>query len=164
MYPGTVPGHSLEAHPSKRTGQARPGTRTEGPVWLPTKAEIASLGSDGAEPEATPPEARNGAAPPQMAKRVHDGPSPDAPDVQHFYSRYSQGAKPQTNAREAAAADHPNGSPATSPARRWPESKTRRQEIIRLGAEGLTYRQIAAKTGKSTATISGILRRRTARP
>jgi hypothetical protein len=165
--PGDVPGDT------PRTGQDRTGKAPRNVVPGKERAEVEDS-LDGSAPKATtqggpggrrvPPgtvagsSPANEPAPPQTRKRVHDGPEPDGPDVQHFSIDGSAGAQLQTVTREAAG--HLNGSAP----RRWPESKTKRQEIIRLGAEGLTYRQIAAKTGKSPATISGILRRRTARP
>jgi hypothetical protein len=91
-------------------------------------------------------------APSQTRKRVHDGPDNHGPDDQHI----SNVVHPQSQATDRYARE-------ARPQGHAPLPEAKRQEIIRLGANGHTYREIAAKTGTSIGTISGILRRRTAR-
>ena len=104
--PGDVPGHS-SGH-STRTGQARPGAKTEGraPPWLPAEFSENQPDIRGAEGDAAGgmSAGSNGhpSTPSQTRKRVHDGPNPHGSDVQNFSDRgKSRGQPADRNAREA---------------------------------------------------------------
>jgi hypothetical protein len=108
---------SRDSHAERvRTGQARPGAKTEGqaPPWLPAEFSENSPDVRGAEGDAAggdldldldrsinqPSKQRNGAAPSQSL-RDHDGPDSRGPDVQHFSNRgTSRGQPADRNARE----------------------------------------------------------------
>jgi hypothetical protein len=113
--PRHVPGHS--SGNSTRTGQARPGAKTEGqaPPWLPAEFSENSPDVRGAEGDAAggdldldldrsikqASKQRDGAAPSQSL-RDHDGPDSRGSDVQHFSNRgTSRGQPADRNAREA---------------------------------------------------------------
>lgn len=94
--PGDVPGHS-SGH-STRTGQAKPGAKTEGLApWLPAEfSDVRGAGGDAAGGNGHPP------TPSQTRKRVHDGPDPVVLDVQNFSNRGTSRDQPaDRNAREA---------------------------------------------------------------
>ena len=106
--PGDVPGHS--SGDSTRTGQARPGAKTEGraPPWLPS--EFAPSSRPATQSQArrdsggtTPTTVGVQAATPLQSLRDHNGSEPDGPDVQQISNRGTSRAQPaDRNAREAA--------------------------------------------------------------
>jgi hypothetical protein len=90
---------SRDSHAERvRTGQARPGAKTEGQApWLPPEfSDARGAGGDAAGGNGHP------STPPQTRKRVHDGPDPVVPDVQNFSNRgTSRSQATDRNAREA---------------------------------------------------------------
>jgi hypothetical protein len=91
---------SRDSHAERvRTGQARPGAKTEGqaPPWLPVEfSDARGAGDDAAGGNGHPP------PPSQTRKRVHDGPNPHGSDVQNFSDRgTSRGQPADRNACEA---------------------------------------------------------------
>jgi hypothetical protein len=121
-------GHVTNPRDNTRTGQARPGTETEGQVrWLPTGEELDAVASDSASPSGS--EAERGSAgttpspdgvqpptPSQTRKRVHDGPeAPRVADVQKFpIDAAVQSQATDRNPRASGSWFKPPGSEAAS--------------------------------------------------
>ena len=97
--PGDVPGDVSPGTAQDRTGQARPGAKTEGQApWLPAEfSDARGAEGDAAGGNGHPP------TPSQTRKRVHDGPNPVVLDVQNFLIEVHPEASLQTVTRARPA-------------------------------------------------------------